>query len=258
MKGILTYHSIDDSGSAISVSRGAFEGHLRWMAGAGVRVLSLDALIAHPSEGADAVAVTFDDGFENVRECVDRMLASGLPATIFVVTGEVGRTNAWGGRSDPGIPTLPLLDWTGLERLVARGAAVEAHTRTHRPLTRLSHAELDDELLGCRDDLRARLGVTSAHLAYPYGDINGEVAGRTGAYYRWAHTTEFQVLGTGDDPLRLPRLDMYYFQRAGTIEQWGTPTFRRRVAWCRARRALRARLLGGWAPRGTGWPERDA
>ena len=249
VKAILTYHSIDDSGSAISVSRHAFEAHLRWMTSGGVRIVSLDALLAHPWDQVDAVAITFDDGFENARGAVERMLARGLPATIFAVSRQAGGTNAWGGVSHPAIPTLPLLDWTALEQLVAQGAAVEAHTRTHRPLSRLSPTEMDDELLGCRDDLRARLGVNSAHLAYPYGDSDGAVVGRTGAFFRWGHTTEFQVLESTNDPLCLPRLDMYYFQATGAIEQWGTAAFRRRVAWCRARRRIRARLLGGWAPR---------
>ncbi len=46
---------------------------------------------------ADAVAVTFDDGYvDNLREAKPRLAAAGVPATFFVTTGTVGqRTEYW-------------------------------------------------------------------------------------------------------------------------------------------------------------------
>lgn len=249
MKATLTYHSIEDSGSPISVSPSVFAAHLRWLVSGRVRVLSLDELASHSDDAEDAVAVTFDDGFLNVRGAVESLLEHGLPATVFVVSGHVGGTNLWGTCGHSITPTLPLLDWTALEHLVARGATVEAHTRSHRSLTTLSSDALDDELLGSLEDLEARLGVRSAHVAYPYGDVNDAVAARAARCFRFGHTTAFRVLQRADELLRLPRLDMYYFQARGALEAWGSPAFKRRIAWYRARRMIRARLLGGWSPR---------
>lgn len=243
MKAILTYHSIDDSGSPISVSPDAWAAHARWLSSGQVRVLDPDELIAHRDDEGDAVAITFDDGFLNVREAVEALRSNGMPVTLFVVSGHAGRTNAWGGRDQPGIPTLPLLGWTDLERLAARGASIQAHTRTHPPLTRLSGDALDDELQGAREDLHARLGVNSTHVAYPYGDVNDAVATHAASRYAFGHTTDFQPLKSDDRPMLLPRLDMYYFRTPGRLEAWGQPGFRARIAWIRARRALRARLV---------------
>ena len=248
MKATLTYHSVDDSGSAISLSRRAFAAHVDWLVSARVRLLTLDALASHPDDANDAVAVTFDDAFLNIRDGVERLLANGLPATLFIVSGHVGGTNAWGGLVHPGIPTLPLLGWGDLEHLVARGVAVASHTRSHRSLTGLSPADLDEELLGGLDDLDARLGARSAHVAYPYGAVDDTVATRAAVHFRFGHTTDFRVMKRSDAALRLPRLDMYYFQAPGSLEAWGTPAFARRVAWCRARRMVRTHLVGGWAP----------
>ena len=64
MKAILTYHSIDPSGSPISVSPDAFEAHVRWLSTGRVRVVPLEEL-GQLSADVDAVAITFDDGFEN-------------------------------------------------------------------------------------------------------------------------------------------------------------------------------------------------
>jgi peptidoglycan/xylan/chitin deacetylase (PgdA/CDA1 family) len=244
MRAILMYHSVDDSGSPISVSPETFRSHQRWLTAGTVRVLPLDDLVTLPPEGGDAVAVTFDDGILNTREPIHALLGEGLPVTIFVVTGQVGGDNNWGGRSARGIPTLPLLGWTDLERLAARGAAVAAHTRTHSALTTLSDQELDDELLGSREALTQRLGDGGAHFAYPYGDVDDRVAARTSQYYDWGHTTEFRLLTGTEPPLRLPRLDMYYFRAPQALDAWGSARFRRHLLWCQARRTLRSRLPG--------------
>ena len=160
MRAILTYHSIDESGSAISVPPDVFSEHVRWMSRSDVRVLTLDDLLAQGSnDPTDAVAITFDDGFMNFAEAGARLTGHGLPVTLFVVTAHVGGTNAWGGRADPGIPTLPLLGWPELEQLVAGGVAVGAHTRTHTRLTALPSAAVEDEMDRCLEELRARLGV---------------------------------------------------------------------------------------------------
>jgi len=249
MKAVLTYHSLDDSGSPISLTPRVFDTHLAWLTSGRVQPLSLDALMAHPADGPDAVAVTCDDGFRNVGEAAERLLSHDVPVTLFVVTGHIGGTNAWGGRSQPGIPTLPLLDWGAIEQLAARGATIGAHTRTHPVLTALSPTAIDDELHGCLDDLHRHLGCVSPHLAYPYGAVNAAVARRAASHFQFGYTTDLRVMGPADDALWLPRLDMYYWQAPGALDMWGTPRFSRRLTWLRARRSVRARLFGGWGPR---------
>jgi peptidoglycan/xylan/chitin deacetylase (PgdA/CDA1 family) len=242
MKATLTYHSIDDSGSPISLPPAAFRDHLRWFESGRVRVLPLDDLVSDAGASGDAVAVTFDDGFMNTHDAVASLRAASLPVTLFLVSRAVGGTTAWRGRAQPGIPTLPLLGWPEIERLVARGASVAAHSRTHAALTRLDDGALDDELEGGLDDLQSRLGTRPAHIAYPYGEVNAHVATRAARYYRFGHTTEFRSLNAREDPARLPRLDMYYFRSAGALDQFGTPAFGRAIARCHLRRRIRAGL----------------
>ncbi len=242
MKAILTYHSIDESRSPISISETTFAEHARWLSSGRVRVLSLDGLITHPADGPDAVAVTFDDGFANIGNAAASLATAGVPVTVFVVTGQVGTTNDWGGRPQAGIPTMPLLEWTDLERLAKAGVRLEAHTRTHPHLTRVPAEALDTELASCKEDLRSRLGIETHHLAYPYGDLDDAVVTRAGAHYQFGYTTEFRVLRADDAQLRLPRIDMYYFREPGAIDGWGSPAFSRRLAGIRARRLVRRTL----------------
>lgn len=249
MRAILTYHSLDDSGSPISVAPEEFRRHVAWFATRRVPVLGLEELLAAPPE-TEAVALTFDDAFANFGAVAAPLLAEhGLPATLFVVAGHVGGTNAWGGRRDRRVPTLPLLDWAALGRLADRGVTIGAHTRSHPHLTALEDAALADELEGANAVFARELGRRPATFAYPYGDVDARVAVAAGRSYRLAVTTELRAVGGGADPLRLPRLDMFYLRAAGRLEAWGTAGFRRSL-WVRAQ-ARRARgvlhaVLGGW------------
>jgi len=176
MRAILTYHSIDSSGSPISVSPAAFRQQVEWLASGRVRVVSLEELLRTP-QGEDAVALTFDDGFVNFGTEVAPLLKEySLPATVFIVAGQVGRTNAWGGRADPRIPTLPLLGWERLALLGERGVRLGAHTMTHPQLTKLPSHALEDELAGAAELIREETGRRPDEFAYPYGDVNPAVA----------------------------------------------------------------------------------
>lgn len=226
MKAILTYHSVDCSESPISVSEDAFKRHVRWLASGAVTVTTVEELLRMP-EGADAVAITFDDGFSNFGDIAAPLLAShGLPSTLFVVTDHVGGTNAWGGVRDPGVPTLPLLDWQELARLSDHGVTLGAHTRSHRHLSALARDELVEEIAGSARLLEQRTGQDPAGFAYPYGTVSDEAAALVREEYRWGCTTELRSLEDADDRSRLPRLDMYYFRDRGRLETWGTARFR--------------------------------
>src|SRR5919199_1925891 len=172
MRATLTYHSIDPSGSCISVDLGTFRQHVRWLASGRVRVVPLDELPRLPAE-ADAVALTFDDGFANFASlAAPLLLAHGLPVTLFVVTARVGSTNAWGGRAALEVPTLPLLDWDALGRLAERGVRLGAHGRHHRRLATATDAEVVDEVCGSAEDLEARMSTRPTAFAYPYGSVS--------------------------------------------------------------------------------------
>ena len=242
MKAILTYHSIDESGSPISMPGAAFDAHLQWLIRGDVKAKSLDDLLRPSNEGEHAVALTFDDGFVSSKRPIERLLDAGIIPTLFIVTRRVGETNAWGGRDEPGIPTLPLMTWDELGHLSERGLRIGGHSRTHPHLSRLSSNELDDELAGCAEDLRRRLGLEKTCFAYPYGDVNPRVAEKTEKWFASAVTVEMKPVDDNSQPMLLPRLDMYYYQNSRAIESWGSLGFRARLQTIVMRRRLRAAL----------------
>jgi len=241
VRAILTYHSIDPSGSVISTDEDTFRRQAEWLASGAVRVVTVDELLEAP-DGDDCIAVTFDDAFENfgsvawpiMRDCE-------LPATVFVVTGHVGGTNAWGGAGDPGIPTLPLLDWDAIGRLAEEGVCIGSHTRGHPHLNAIERARLEDEVMGSADDIESHCGRRPSGFAFPYGSMDPSSEVAVGATYVWACTAELAPVAPDCGRHRLPRLDAFYYRRPGQLEAWGTPTFRARISVRRAARDAR-----GW------------
>jgi peptidoglycan/xylan/chitin deacetylase (PgdA/CDA1 family) len=241
VRSILTYHSIDESQSAISISPDAFRRHVAWLASGAVKVVPLDVLMTLPPTD-HAVALTFDDGFTSFAEVAAPLLARHkLPATVFVVTEHVGGTNAWRGVCATDIPTLPLMDWADLGRISDMGFEIGAHTRTHPHLTDLSPAEAADEIDGSADRIERELGIRPTTFSYPYGSVNEKVAAAT-SRFRFGLTTELRTLGAREDPRCLPRLDMYYFRSGPWLEAYGSARFRQYL-WVRSRaRRVRATL----------------
>lgn len=240
MRAVLTYHSIDDSGSVISVPLSSFKAHVRWLAGGGVKAVPLaEALSA--ADTANVVAVTFDDGFENLhRDAWPLLREHGIPFTVFVVTDHVGGTNNWGGSGDPGIPSLPLMSWPTLGRLRESGAAIGAHTRTHPSLPALGAEAVADELGGSAAAIERELGGRPDSFAYPYGEAGPAAANCAKQLFSFSCTTEHRPLRRVEDNTRIPRLDMWYFRDPRPLESWGSASFRRSL-WLRgqARRARR-------------------
>lgn len=232
MRAILTYHSVDPSGSVISIHPDAFRSHVRWLASGSVRVVSVSRILELHSD-EDAVAITFDDGFRNFASIAWPMLRQHeLPVTLFVVTDYVGDTNAWNPRSASTTPKLPLLDWDALNRLADEGVELGSHTRTHPRLDGLSRSRLLDEIEGSADRLEARTGVRPKTFAYPYGVFGDPACDLVAESYELGLTTELRTLTSSESRDRLPRLDMYYFRQPGQLEEWGTGRWTRRL-WVR-------------------------
>jgi peptidoglycan/xylan/chitin deacetylase (PgdA/CDA1 family) len=208
---ILSYHSLDDYGTGISVPPRLFEEQMATLAADGCRTLTMrqvaDHLQARRPFPPRAVAITFDDGFANVGRIGAPILARyGLTATVYAITGMIGRVTHWTAYGAT-LPALPLLDWPALRALQAAGLEIGAHTITHGFLTHYRPADLERELREPRAVLERELGQPVRAFAYPQGDYNAAVvAAVRAAGYITATTLDQGRAGRGADPLRLPRL----------------------------------------------------
>src|SRR5437868_6889157 len=62
------------------------------------------------------------------------------------------------------------MDWDMARKLKQSGMDIGGHTVYHPVLSRLTKAEQEAEIMGCKDKLAEMLGVTMDYLAYPVGD----------------------------------------------------------------------------------------
>ena len=225
MRAVLTYHSIDESGSPISISEQVFRSQVTWLSRRHVRVVSLDTLMNLPSD-SDAVALTFDDGFVSFGDIAGPLLVEhGLPATVFVVSDAVGRTNRWPAGADRGVPELPLLDWATLGRLGEQGIEIGAHTRTHANLARVAPERLRDEIVGGAERIAREIGRSPTSFAYPYGGTTDAAVHLVASHFAWGCTTAMRPIGTNEARALLPRIEMFYLRSTGQLERWGTARF---------------------------------
>jgi peptidoglycan/xylan/chitin deacetylase (PgdA/CDA1 family) len=239
---ILTYHSLDESGSPVSVPVEAFERHLSRLRSAGYLALPLSEAIARfeqPAVGDRIVALTFDDGYASTLETALPLMARyGWRATVFPVADYIGRQNDWPGQP-AFVPPARLLGWGELSDLVRLGWEIGAHSRTHADLTRLDDGTLADELWGAKAALEDGLAQRVRVFAYPYGYHSSKVRQQVRLAYAAASTTAMGIARPTSDRYALERVDMWYFSHATTARLIGSPMMEPYVAFRGATRKLR-------------------
>ena len=213
---ILTYHSLDQSGSVISVSPERFRQQMSVLKRLGFRGISLAEAVRHRDDQGTwperTVVLTFDDGYENVYSHAGPTLRRhGFSATVFLVTGHVGGLNDW-GVPPSGFGSQPMMDWAQALELRQAGWEIGAHTRTHPDLRRLSADRAELEIRTSRLEIEDHLGGPVPSFAYPFGYVSARAASVVEREFRAACLTELRR-ATGEDSLSLPRVDAYYLKR---------------------------------------------
>ncbi|MGH8548793.1 MAG: polysaccharide deacetylase family protein [Methylococcales bacterium] len=224
MKAVITFHSIDDSGSVISFPCDAFRSFIDALARSELRCCELDSLL---DPGTDqGIAITFDDGMESVySNALPIMREYGVKAHLFLTTGVVGKTNRWPG-NPPLAPEFKMLDWTQIEACHSGGFFIESHTHRHSDLRRLQRDGLRIECESSDAIIEQKIGRRPRYFAYPYGFHDENTRNFMRNRYRGSFTTELRDLKAGDDPSALPRLDSFYLKPAFLHRRLNSPLTR--------------------------------
>lgn len=152
------------------------------------------------------VAVTFDDGFQNVwRQGLPVLRDLAVPAINYIVVDQIGGTNFWDRNN--GAWTRPLMQQSEITEWLEAGHEIGSHTLTHPHLTSLPLAEARREIFESKDRLENLFGRPILHFCYPYGDWNEATRDLVGeAGYATACTTRRGFNRDETDPLALHRL----------------------------------------------------
>ena len=232
MQAILTYHSLDESDSVISIRPDRFAKHIASLVNEGVKIVRLEDI----RRVERAVAITIDDGFENfARYAVPVLERYAAPATLFVVSGYCGKRNDWLNVQYGSIPSLPLLSWAQLRALPRELVSIGSHSVTHVALGSVDTGRIKREIRESQKEIEQQLDRKVDAFAYPYGDITPEALNSVTNHYELACGTSLRYLGPSDSPLNLPRIDGYYLRRMEAIKL----TSWRVTAYLQARGGLR-------------------
>jgi len=171
---VLQYHHVsDDTPQSTSISVEQFALHMNYLKQNNFNVLPLtDILLSLKKKQSlpdNTVAITFDDGYENVLINAAPILTQhSFPYTVFIAPQEINQ-----GYSN-------LLDWQQIKQMSDDGVTFANHSLEHRHLNRRLADETPQQWLA-----RTELDITSAEqiimehtgqnhqiLAYPYGEYN--------------------------------------------------------------------------------------
>lgn len=174
----------------------------------GYRTIDFDEWIRYRSDSSRRfrvrpLIITFDDGYT----CFDRnawpaLQKRGMTATVFLVAGQIGGTNAW----DSEERQERLLDARRIRELQQEGVRFGSHSLTHVPLARVSEREAMHELAESRSRLGDLLDTPPDVFAYPFSNQNAEVR-------RLAHEAGYRAAVRGGGKMNSRRTDPYGLRR---------------------------------------------
>lgn len=209
------YHSIDESGSFLSTSPGVFRRQMRSLFDRGIAVAAPDRLlqpgVADP--GYPAVALTFDDGFDNFYTAALPVLSElRLKSTLLVVPGRCGGSGDWFGQPAT-LADRRLLCWSRIEELHRAGVELGAHSMTHPSLTRLPFSRARAEVLESKKRIEDRVGVGVKSFAYPYGAESEPLRELVSEAFRVGLSARLGYVTGQSRRESLERIDAYYIRR---------------------------------------------
>jgi peptidoglycan/xylan/chitin deacetylase (PgdA/CDA1 family) len=211
-RAVLCWHSVDPQASYATVRPEAFAAQLDRLA-AECELTTFSGILAPRAPGArPAVAITFDDGYEdNLEHAAPLLACRNLRATFFLTAGLIARDPSVLARfrADRGCE-VAALTWQQARDLHHAGMEIGAHTWSHPNLAALSRTAALEELTRSRRVLEDELGAPVTTMAYPYGKPGRHVSEETIALaseagYEAAAAVLFRGLRDDERRLCVPR-----------------------------------------------------
>ena len=168
---VLMYHSVEGSTWKYGVDPEAFKRQMEYLKQT-TQVVPfsdvVDFIYGRKVLKGRVAALTFDDGYRDTYEVVFPILKEySIPATLFLTTDLSPRKK---------LGNLERPTWDQLKEMQESGlVSLEVHGRSHKNFTEIeSEKEFEEEILGCRDDIKEHSGYVPRFVAYPSGNHSKE------------------------------------------------------------------------------------
>jgi peptidoglycan/xylan/chitin deacetylase (PgdA/CDA1 family) len=212
---VLVYHHLTpgEAAGGATMQTAVFAAQMAQLKAAGYKTISTgdlaDWLAGRSSLPAKAVLISFDDGYASVYEEAWPILrAYGFKATVFIVSGQIGRT--------PG--KFPHLTAAQMREMAASGLvefqdhSFDAHRTIGQEavLTVWSEAQIKADLVASQAAFAEAALPQPKAFAYPFGAWHERAVRQLrAAGYQLGFTGEAGFVQRGDDPLLLKRIVAY-------------------------------------------------
>jgi peptidoglycan/xylan/chitin deacetylase (PgdA/CDA1 family) len=159
---IFLYHRFgEDAVPSTNITLEQFDAQLAEIKAGPYTVLPVPEIIARLKETTAlpdrTIGITIDDAYNSFyREAWPRFKKAGLPVTIFVSTGSIGRHN--------------YMTWHQIRELSKAGVTIGHHTTHHNHMPRQSAAKNAAEIRNAQTHFEKELGYAPTLFAYPYGE----------------------------------------------------------------------------------------
>lgn len=221
----LTMFSNSNELSHYSVETEEFDRQMRWLVENDAEFLTLSEVIEYYEEGEfppRSVWINFDDMDQTIYDNAVPILEKyDIPATGFVITGQVGNDN---------FSNLELIDEEGLNEMQESGLW-EFGTHTHdmhymdnddeSMLTESNQQAVYNDLNASSQYLQSNLNVGETTIGYPYGQANDtttNVLDELGVEYGF--TLEEDVITPDSNQYYMPRILITEDSFTRLIESW--------------------------------------
>jgi peptidoglycan/xylan/chitin deacetylase (PgdA/CDA1 family) len=200
---IAMYHSVNPGalpGNMLAVLPTTFERQMRFLKSHHYNVLPLESLATLIKERkkipSKTISITFDDGYkDNYIYAFPILKKYHLPATIFIITDEVGRADR--------------LSWDEIKAMQDSGIITfGSHTLGPEPLINIkSEQDLKKQVFDSKKILEEKLGRPISAFSYPEGRFNNRIKQLVmTAGYKLAVATNPGRKFSSDDIFALKRL----------------------------------------------------
>jgi peptidoglycan/xylan/chitin deacetylase (PgdA/CDA1 family) len=230
---VLMYHKVSQkTGDALTVTVDQLKKQLEWLKAEEFEFISCAALLEKLERKEPlpprAVLVTFDDAYlDNYELALPLLRQFSVPATIFVPTGFIGKTNVWDGGA------CPLMNVEQLRSAVAGGVELGLHSHRHMNYGKVPVAQAVEDVQACVAAMQdLGLPYVSA-LAYPYGGRPKAVAERNALLEAFGVSGVKAAFRIGNRVNSLPLRDHFEINRLGVRGDESFAVFQRKIKWGR-------------------------
>lgn len=179
---ILFYHSVNPYRKyETNVIPEEFEKHIRYLKGNFEVISLIEAIkrIKNKSISGKEVVITFDDGYrDNYLYAYPVLQKYGLPATIFLTVGYVGKNKVLPHDIGDNPEYNRILNWEDIKKMECSSIIFGSHTLNHVNLSKISFEKAKEEITLSYRILKENLKNSFIPFSYPYGtflDFNSEI-----------------------------------------------------------------------------------